>query len=247
MMLRTGSKFLHHTACDACGSSDALGHYSDGGQYCFSCGYTIRPNISGYVREVEVEPEKIIKVPSDISNEYSEEALQWCNQYGIGVDDLIKHRVKWSKYYNQLIFIYEKVDHKGIGVVQARNFTPGARKYFNQGDMKEVLPIYHHSDDEESLVIVEDAISAIKVSRQYDAMPLLGSSLMLHKVPQIKRAGYRRVVMWLDHDKYKEAQGIATKFQLLGLSTYVMATDLDPKCYPDDEIKYKLKVVKDLE
>ena len=31
------SKFLRHTACDACGSSDANSLYDDGHTYCFNC------------------------------------------------------------------------------------------------------------------------------------------------------------------------------------------------------------------
>jgi len=34
---QTASKFLHHTACDACGSSDANALYDDGHTYCFNC------------------------------------------------------------------------------------------------------------------------------------------------------------------------------------------------------------------
>ena len=34
------SEFITHKACPSCPSSDALAVYSDGHEYCFSCGYT---------------------------------------------------------------------------------------------------------------------------------------------------------------------------------------------------------------
>ena len=51
-LMTTMAKFIKHTSCDHCGSSDALALYDDGGQHCFSCGYTIRPNVSPYVTAV---------------------------------------------------------------------------------------------------------------------------------------------------------------------------------------------------
>jgi len=34
-----GAEFVRHEPCPNCPSSDALGRYSDGGAYCFACGY----------------------------------------------------------------------------------------------------------------------------------------------------------------------------------------------------------------
>lgn len=241
------SQFLRHEACEVCGSSDAKAIYDDGGTYCFSCKSHKGSKISGFVREsMETVKPDVIQLPYDLSNEYSPEAIAWVASYGLRVDELISHGVKFSKHYNQLLYIFPKIDQSGVGIIQARNFNPGARKYFNQGEIRNVLPIFKYSTkDKQALVIVEDCISAMKVSRVFDAMPLLGSSLMLSKVPQIKRAGYLRVVVWLDHDKYKESVGIATKFQMLGINTHCICTDMDPKCYSMEQIKEKLNVMKD--
>ena len=38
------SEFITHKACPSCPSSDALAVYSDGHEYCFSCGHTSFPN-----------------------------------------------------------------------------------------------------------------------------------------------------------------------------------------------------------
>jgi len=44
--------FLHHTSCDACGSSDANGVYDNGTTYCFSC-QTYQPNSEGNAQEAK--------------------------------------------------------------------------------------------------------------------------------------------------------------------------------------------------
>ena len=38
-MIDTDSEFVRHEPCNHCGSSDALGRYSDGHGHCFSCGH----------------------------------------------------------------------------------------------------------------------------------------------------------------------------------------------------------------
>jgi twinkle protein len=40
----TESQFLHHTSCDACGSSDANGVYDDGHTYCHACETYVAPS-----------------------------------------------------------------------------------------------------------------------------------------------------------------------------------------------------------
>jgi len=49
------------------------------------------------------------------------------------------------------------------------------------------------------------------------------------------------VVVWLDSDKWREAREIAEAFKLVGLSATTLLTDLDPKCYSNEEIRNYLK------
>ena len=240
--------FTHHEPCLVCGSSDANAQYSDGSSHCFSCGYHKSSNVSGYVlaaqHKIKDTGEVTLSVPDDIGYEYSQECLKWVDQYGLTASDLIKNKVMWSARRNQLIYVYQYMDKTGIGCIQARNFNPDATKYYNQGDVNQVLPIYHYTKAGEAnhLVIVEDALSAIKVSRDIwvDAMPLLGSHLALHKLAKLKPKGYARVTVWLDHDKYKEAISIADKLRYTGVESKVVTSDLDPKCYSMDVIAIKL-------
>ena len=107
------AKYLHHTACSHCGSSDANAVYDDGGEHCFSCGYHKGSNISGYVKQAE-DIHEVIKLPDDLSFEYSQEALEWVKQYHLSAEDLIKHKVYFSKLKSQYIFIQKYKNHKQI-------------------------------------------------------------------------------------------------------------------------------------
>lgn len=237
-------KVIFQGHCDVCHSSDAGTHYADGGYHCFSCGHH-----KGTSRElpwkkevIEQEEEKIITLPDDLSTEYSQECVKWLAEYYISVPEVIKRGGKWSKSRNQLIFSYQRYDDpKLIGLVQARNFGDNVkRKYINEGDVNLVLPVYLSTSYKNKLVITEDIISAIKVARFENSMPLLGSHLNITKMLWIKHQGYRSVVVWLDHDKYEQALNISMQFSLIGMRTSVICTDLDPKCYDNFVLEYKL-------
>ena len=52
------SKFLRHTACDACGSSDANALYDDGHTYCFNCEVFVESP-----SEAPQQPRKPLEIP----------------------------------------------------------------------------------------------------------------------------------------------------------------------------------------
>jgi len=87
------------------------------------------------------------------------------------------------------------------------------------------------------VVITEDPLSAIKVSRQVDAIPCLGTNFPLHKINELRNRGYQHVVVWLDSDKWREGREIADKCKWIGMSATTLLTELDPKCYIDEQIK----------
>lgn len=247
-MITSDVKFLYHTSCNRCGSSDAKGIYSDGSSYCFSCRTYLKGNMSGYVitAKQQSEGEKLITPPDDINFEYSQECLQWLHQYDLVASDLIRHRVFWSNKYNQLLFIFQATDKPGVGLIQGRNFSEGKSKYFNVGDVNRVLPVFQFQEKERSdtLVLVEDVVSAIKIASNVwvDAAPILGSSIHTDKIVKLCNLGYKTVIVWLDHDKYREAMAISQKFKYAGPDSWIVTSDLDPKCYGLDILAKKLEL-----
>lgn len=231
--------FLHHEPCPSCNSRDNLGRYADGSAYCFGCHYYEPPNGRTDPRDRGTSKSKdFANPPGDCGYEFSSECLNWLEKYGITVQELYERQVCWSPQRQQLVFLFDN------DIWQARNFSPASKtKYFTQGNINEHLPVYSCASgdcrDSSTVVLVEDCISAIKIARQCDSMPLLGSNINHSKLYRLRHF-YDTAVFWLDSDKYAEAQKLAQRGKLVGLSTRVIYTELDPKEYDDETISQLL-------
>jgi hypothetical protein len=89
-------------------------------------------------------------------------------------------------------------------------------------------PTTHVGNAINTLCMVEDSLSAIKVSRAIDAAPLFGSSINNDKLNKLVKE-YQLIYVWLDSDKYEQAQLIAGRIKMLGKLSRVIYTKLDPK------------------
>lgn len=245
-------RFVSHESCPRCGSRDNLGRYDDGSAFCFGCKYWEPPtHAPRRLAEDDNNLKKdVLTLPDDTNTAFSQEAVAWLSQYHLSVEEAIKAGVRWSESKQQLIFLLED------GCWQARNFYEAAakkRKYFTAGNVNDSIKIYlaHSSNregprcwEEESgntLAVVEDCVSAIRISGAgTNAMPVLGSHVSRQKLTRLARL-YSRLIIWLDHDKLNEARGLSTSARMLGLDTKVIYTDLDPKCYTNEQLKEYLQ------
>jgi len=216
--------------------------WEDGGTFCFGCRATSSPTMSPYVYKEKVEEdEETIKLPDDASFDYKNPGLAWCLKYGITIQELINNKVYWSERKQQIVFTWWD-DEENLLAYQARNFLPSSKlKYYTQGDVNSLLPVYQANSAVrgERIVVVEDCLSAIKIARQSDAMPCLGSDLPPTKINRMVRL-YGTFLVWLDGNMYTNAQRIARRAGLLGCSTEVVWTEKDPKDYSDTELSLHL-------
>jgi hypothetical protein len=230
------ANFLHHESCPKCGSRDNLAKYDDGSGWCFGCGY-YQP-ATGFSKPIVKE---MSDLPDDLDTVIREDARRWLELAEVSVEYAILHGLRWSESKQQLFFIWKDKDKKVI-LWQARNFYPNPKlKCFTQGNIKECLPIYHNKKYTDLLIIVEDPLSALKISLYNDAMSLLGSTIPLAKLNRLKRL-YTRLIIWLDHDKGDNAIEIAEQCRLLGLSTNVCITDKDPKYCDVQKVLDNIKI-----
>lgn len=235
-------RFLKHVACTRCGSSDGKALYEGGSSFCFSCRSPGKPSTSPYLVHYADTAEDIT-LPSDTAFNYSPACLAWVSKYGISTDELIKNKVYWSNEKQQLIFTFWGNPGELL-CWQARNFAAWAKtKYYTRGKPEHLLPLFQPTGTvTRPLVVVEDCISAIKISRYTASMPVLGSSLSPAKLKRM--AGLLEasmgILVWLDGNMYNKAQEMATRLQLLGVEARAVYTDLDPKEYTDIEIQKTL-------
>jgi hypothetical protein len=236
------SNFVGHESCPKCGSRDNLGRYEDGSAWCFGCHFWQPPDSWRFAPAPKKEKEDdVIQLSDDLCFDYPRHVVDWLAKYGITVEESIKHGWKYSPKWDQLTFIFYGNEGEGkqqdVVCTQARNFSPSSkRKYFNQGSAGQSLPIFVSKSGKQSLVVVEDAVSAAKIARQCDSMPCLGSYLPLSKMKALRLLNYATAVFWLDSDKLKESRQMAEQAKWLGFNTKVVYTELDPKEYDDKQI-----------
>lgn len=185
-------------------------------------------------------------MPDDCGTQFSEEAVAWLAKFHLSIPDAIRHGVVYSPSMQQVIY-------RMGSVWQARNFNPTRlqkSKNFTSGNVNECLHIYGHLDggstsnsvqlSPETLVIVEDPVSAMRIAPLRPSMPLLGSHLATSRLIALTGL-YDSIWFWLDSDKLKEAREMAERARLIDVKTRVIHTDLDPKCYTNAQLMEIIK------
>lgn len=229
--------YVRHDPCPSCGSRDNLAVYTDHA-YCFGCGFIEFFNYhSRRINGVKDTTAKIVSLPEDIVSTIPAIADSWIKKYDLTLRELYEARVVWSEYRQLLIFPY--FDDKGhLWGWQGRYFgkDPKHPKWTGKGNFKEQIKVYHPLTGiiENGIILVEDIISCLKISRQFNCICLYGSSIDYNKICKIKP---EKTILWLDKDKEKEARLFSLYLNKLGLYSEVRVTDLDPKEYDNITIR----------
>ena len=184
--------------CPKCGG----GHKSkpfciyENGWWCFACGYvkasdrafSIYPKMSSKLNNY---PEITLNI-----NEYSLDALTYLTQYNITTDDIYKHKIGFRKAFNSLVFPIT-YDNKVVGW-QERSLN----KRFITGEGTKIPSLFKEHDNK-TVVLVEDYLSAIRVSKQYNTVCLWGVKISHEYLSQLFRK-FDVIITWLDNDKEKD-------------------------------------------
>lgn len=220
-------QFVGHESCPKCNSRDNLGRYDDGSAWCFGCGYYEHPT-SKRVKRPARHPGALVAPFNDWEATLPARFDDWLSERGLNASE--KALFKYSPHYNRLIFpVYNK--QGDVIYYEARSVDGKMPKTLSHGT-KPILLFGQFCP----LVLVEDAISALRVSHQKKASPLFGSSIPRDFWPFYKTFT-KSLVIWLDADKYREAVKQAKIAETWGFDTRVIRTDKDPKWYSDKEIK----------
>jgi hypothetical protein len=229
------SRVVSRARCPSCAKvgrdrhGDNLAIYDDGGEYCWSCGYT-GPR-RGLKRPTAAEQPlgDIYPLPYDVDTVIPATALEWLKQFHITYSDIVKNNILWSDSREMLIFPYDNA-------WQGRYFGKGDRpKWFSQGKLDEI--IHGFNLKETPIILVEDIVSCIRIGNtDLPVCCLFGSFLSDKKLLRLLRIT-DKVIFWLDNDKKRSAMEQALRLQEFGMKAGVIITDLDPKCHSDGDIK----------
>jgi len=224
--------------------------------YCHHCGssgyYTDKiTNIhsKNRIQAIAKDP-KDLRLPIDTEVNQSvwpTTARAWLLKYGITEKEIKNHGIVYSPSVDRLLFpIYMDGNYVGW---QGRSFAKDGDvpKYLTTVDSDNPsgnCGVYKHGLDSSTAVLVEDIISAIKVSRTTDAIALLGS----HPTPEVINwiaNRYKNTYIWLDNDKpevIKQQNKLASLFKVLVSGRVeLILTSKDPKDHSDNEIKGYIK------
>lgn len=132
---------------------------------------------------------------------------------------------------------------------QARGFDPARPKYLSPDMAGSPKPVYKAAPiravadfQSDVLCITEDILSANKVGQVCHGWSILGTSLTPLSEREIVELAPSRVWVWLDPDDagIKGRRKIVPRLRALGIDAKSVRAELDPKCYPLDEIRKKL-------
>lgn len=226
-------QFVGHESCPKCNSRDNLARYDDGSAWCFGCGY-YEHSTSKQRKRPTRHPGALVAPFNDWEATLPARFDDWLSERGLNASE--KALFKYSPHYDRLIFpVYNK--QGDVIYYEARSVDGRMPKTLSHG-IKPIVVFYPPFSDKVGggFVIAEDVISALRISHNAKATPLFGSAIPRDFWPFYKTFG-KRLVVWLDADKYREAIKQARIAETWGFSTKVVRTDKDPKWYSDKEIK----------
>ena len=251
---------MGHTArieCD-CGSgkSRIVNHSPQGYSYfCFRCD---AQEFVGKGKQTLAELARItalndaaenihlkIELPHDMSYEIPLEGRLWLYSAGVTESLWSSYKFGWSDYLQRVIMpVYNK---EGTLIwFQARAVHEGqSPKYLNpQGDRNSLVfwsnrKSLSESAQNQTLVVVEDILSAIRVGEVTPTASLLGTKVSTAQASLL--ANYTHVTTWLDSDN----AGVSGAYKLRRVLNMVtetsnLVTEKDPKLHTREEIRWLL-------
>jgi len=174
-------------------------------------------------------------MPSDeftleLSNDIPLKAKQWLLKYGITNQEIEQNNIAYNANSDILVLLHTQ------NYWQGRCFGNQSQKYLSKG--LKPLTIYGNGD---TIVCVEDILSAIKIARlYYCATPLLGSSMSLETTQSLSER-FKSILIWLDRDKAKDAIMMSRNLKQRGILVDVVISPKDPKEYDKGELLTWLK------
>ena len=237
---------VKHEQCPRCAqvgrdmSQDNLAVYEDGHAYCFACQYhrpaTLLLRAKALIQEPEIKAAPELNFPKDYTTDLPQAPMAWLRSYMISTWEIEKWKIGWSESLSSLI--YPVFGEEGQLVAwQERDFSDRGKraKYLTHGPITGTITLTGTDKKNHNVLIVtEDLLSAIKVGRCYQTMPLWGCNLPMETVRKLSKR-FEGLGIWLDKDKSTEALITALRASQF-MPSFVVHSSLDPKEYNTEMI-----------
>lgn len=181
---------------------------------------------------------QFVRLPHDVTRELPTRAQMWLKKYNVTQEEINTYNFFWSNQYERLILPVYKSGK--LVYWQGRYFgmREQAPKYINTRNKRTEVWFDTGGTDAHTVVLVEDILSAIAVSRVsgYRAVALLGCYLSDVMIARLQSEG-KQVCVWLDLDKQSKSRRYSKRLQVFGLTARSVVTPKDPKEYTPEQIR----------
>ena len=247
--------------CKSCTSSDAMAEY-DNNYYCFSC------NTSFFKQNKQSKPFLGNTAKGDANNsrldnlsfkavDLPSDAKKWLYLTGITDEQINDYNIKHVHSGTYKARSGADISLGGRLVIPASTFTggPGSYNLFRAiaDEKPKVLTIgpkdlffskhKFRASVKQSVVIVEDAISCIRVGEVVPAIALLGTSINHRQLLTLVKR-YDNIIVWLDGDDAGKKASEKLYRRLKNFkpnSTFRLVTKEDPKWYSKKQLQAHLR------
>jgi hypothetical protein len=231
----TDSYFIYSEACPKCRSKgedragDNLAVYSDGHKWCYKCDYFVKGDALYSLRAKKEEAVDTIRPPPAV--EFSKECLEYLRSFDLTYDEIESNLVGHQDGYMFVTSSYY--------LVRRLHKLP---KVIVKGEVVGNEPVFIPDTGKDTVVLCEDILSAIKISRVAPSCALLKTSIHDSLLYRLSKQ-FNNCKIWLDPDMYTHVcKNLLPKVTPLFQNVTVVLSDKDPKYYETDKIKEYLNV-----
>lgn len=233
--------------CNSGNNTPCFATYDDG-YHCFTCGKTKRGSnhFAAWFPNNTRNSEFYIPEHTGNPRQFSPKALGWLYDKYV-FDDLIRKHGLFYVPSTESLGMPVFDDEGKMVFCQLRKDEP--KRFITKGSKDNM---FIAGDGSNTVVFVEDYISAIRVGEHVDTVCLFGTTMSLSNIERIVDT-YSNFVIWLDGDEAGRKASDALEYRLIDVlmkkslryawscntvkNVSTRTTDLDPKCYTDSEIK----------
>lgn len=199
--------------CDECGEKTSV-QLNDGWTYCHACQHkTSSKSLIALPQTIT----RCLSLPENLNTEWPREAIDWLSKYDHGIEGLGQHCFWDSQIYSRLCFPYyiqnntREMEYRGcwMRLVDQTNRPEYKPKWLFAGIRDFVwqyLRVIGSNETEEAqwrldhtVVLVEDVVSALRVSEHMNCICLGGTNLT-DFVKEFIIGSYENVIVFLDGD-----------------------------------------------
>lgn len=214
--------------------------------YCHNCGMSGYSKSKHHTRNIHrLRPKKSsrpvrnlhITLPRDLEKDVKKwpvEARAWVYSAGLTNEEVMNHGLGYSNWHRRVIIPCLSSTGSLSGYQTRKIFEDGRPKYLTRSKVGKKLlftDVFTHDPSDTLCVVVEDALSCIKVGRTHHSVALMGCSSN-DQVLKYLTNHYKHVIIFLDNDNsevMKKQEQIRRDLDMLMETVTVIRHDKDPK------------------